>query len=80
MARFFLVKSFLYQLKQAETLPTHQPECSVFFRRPEHSGRNTGKVYSPFLASIEEPFTINAQPAEKPPLHKVLLWPVAVVF
>ena len=26
--------------------------------RPEHSGKNIGMIFSPFLAGIEEPFTV----------------------
>ena len=42
-------------------LPTSDQNAMVFFRtmRPEHS-EHIGKVYSPFLAGIEEPFTVHA--------------------
>ena len=41
-------------------LPTLRPECSVFLtlKKTEHSGWNVGKVFIPFLAGIEVPFTV----------------------
>ena len=43
-------------------------QCSPW-RRPEHCGRNVGKIFSPFLAGTENPLLFMQQPAEKTPLQ-----------
>ena len=42
-----------------KTLPTFQPECSVFIRmrKTEDSGRSVGKIFDPYPAGTGEPFT-----------------------
>lgn len=50
-----------YVLNGKGFLPTSDQNAMVFFRtmRPEHS-EHIGKVFSPFLAGIEEPFSVHA--------------------
>ena len=52
---------YTYILNGKGFLPTFNQNAMVFFRakRPEHS-EHINKVFSPFLAGIEEPFTIHA--------------------
>ena len=55
------VRTHTYILNGKGFLPTSDQNAMVCFRtmRPEHS-EHIGKVFSLFLAGIEEPFTVHA--------------------
>ena len=55
------VRTHTYILNGKGFLPTYDQNAMVCFRRmrPEHS-EHIGKVFSLFLAGIEEPFTVHA--------------------